>query len=106
MEISQPVELRRMAPLSGVLLALGLAVVIGFVRESRGCLSKAIITKFKLNRYAEEAFPSWSTNHPGKACPDKLVDLNEYMTSNDTNDAWAGRSSCCARRPPVPGVSA
>ena len=50
--------------------------------------SKVDITKLKLNQYANEAFPSWSTNHPDKACPEKLTDLNEYMNSNDANDAW------------------
>ena len=50
--------------------------------------SKVDITKLKLNQYANEAFPSWSTNHPDKACPEKLVDLNEYMNNNDANDAW------------------
>jgi general secretion pathway protein G len=38
--------------------------------------SKVDITKLKLNQYANEAFP------------EKLTDLNEYMNSNDANDAW------------------
>jgi hypothetical protein len=99
MEIGQS---RRMMSLSSVLLVLGLVVVIGFVfvRGTGPCLSKPEITKIKLNQYAEEAFPSWSTNHPGKACPDKLVDLNEYMSSNDTNDAW-GRPIKLLCPPPV-----
>jgi len=50
--------------------------------------SKVDITKIKLNQYANEAFPSWQTSHPDKACPEKLSDLNEYMNSSDANDAW------------------
>jgi hypothetical protein len=50
--------------------------------------SKIDITKLKLSQYANEAFPTWSTSHPDKACPEKLIDLNEYMNSKDANDAW------------------
>jgi general secretion pathway protein G len=64
--------------------------------------SKVDITKLKLNQYANEAFPSWSTNHPDKACPEKLSDLNEYMNNNDANDAWGRPMKLLC--PPPPGV--
>jgi hypothetical protein len=48
--------------------------------------SKVDITKIKLKKYAYEGFPSWSTTHPDKACPDKLSDLAE--NNEDSNDAW------------------
>jgi general secretion pathway protein G len=50
--------------------------------------SKVDLTKIKLNQYANEAFPQWSTTHPDKACPDNLSDLNAEMNSKDTNDSW------------------
>jgi hypothetical protein len=50
--------------------------------------SKAGITKIKLQKYAFEAFPEWAAAHPDKQCPDKLAELNEYTTDNDSNDAW------------------
>jgi len=37
--------------------------------------SKEEITKIKLKQYANDAFLSWSTSNPGKACPGKLVEL-------------------------------
>jgi hypothetical protein len=41
-----------------------------------------------VKKYAFEAFPSWSQAHVEKACPDKLVDLNEYMNEKDIKDPW------------------
>jgi hypothetical protein len=45
-------------------------------------------TQVKLVLYAFEAYPPWSAAHPDKGCPDKLAELNEYIESSDTNDAW------------------
>ena len=45
-------------------------------------------TKVKLVLYAFEAYPPWSAAHPGKPCPEQLAELNEYIGSSDTNDAW------------------
>jgi hypothetical protein len=45
-------------------------------------------TKVKLVLYAFEAYPPWSAAHPDKACPETLAELNEYINSSDTNDAW------------------
>ena len=50
--------------------------------------SKIETTKLKLKDYAFQAYPSWSSSHPDKACPDKITDLNEYMNSSDANDSW------------------
>jgi prepilin-type N-terminal cleavage/methylation domain-containing protein len=46
-------------------------------------------TKIKLRKYVFEAYPSWQSSHPDKACPDKLGDLNEYMNNEDSNDSWS-----------------
>jgi hypothetical protein len=50
--------------------------------------SRVETTKIKLKKYAFEAYPSWSTTHPDKQCPEKLSDLNEYMNNDDSNDSW------------------
>lgn len=50
--------------------------------------SKAELAKVKARKYALEAYPHWLAAHPDKACPDKLEELNEYMTDNDTLDPW------------------
>jgi len=64
--------------------------------------SKFGMTMMKLNQYANEAFPQWSANHPDKACPDKLSDLDEFMNSHDSNDAWARpiKMMCGTNLPP------
>jgi len=53
--------------------------------------SKVEIAKMTVQKYAFEAYPSWAQAHPDKACPDRLEDLNEYMTNKDTRDPWGGR---------------
>lgn len=47
-----------------------------------------VVTKVMLARYTFRAYPAWAADHPGKGCPDRLADLNEYTDSNDVNDAW------------------
>jgi general secretion pathway protein G len=70
------------------ILALVMALLVGpKVLKMLGD-AKVKTTKIKLTQYANEAFPQWSASHPDKACPDKLTDLNEYMNSTDSNDAW------------------
>ena len=71
------------------IIALVMALLVGpkVINALRD--SKVKTTKMKLSQYANEGYPQWSANHPDKACPDKLADLNEYMNSNDANDAWS-----------------
>ena len=47
-----------------------------------------LATKRRLDRYAFEAYPLWAAAHPGKGCPARLDELNEYMDVNHINDAW------------------
>ncbi|TMQ11842.1 MAG: prepilin-type N-terminal cleavage/methylation domain-containing protein [Deltaproteobacteria bacterium] len=84
------------------ILALVMTLLVGpkvlnALRDSR---SKT--TKIKLNQYANEAFPQWAAAHPDKGCPDKLTDLNDFMNSNDANDAWGRpiKMMCGASLPP------
>jgi prepilin-type N-terminal cleavage/methylation domain-containing protein len=67
-------------------LVMGLLVGPQVMKMFEG--SKVDTTKIKIKKYAFEAYPSWSASHPGKSCPEKLADLNEYMNSNDSNDSW------------------
>jgi hypothetical protein len=50
--------------------------------------TKSAIALDTAKKYAFEAYPSWSAAHPDKACPENLVDLNEYMNEKDTKDPW------------------
>jgi hypothetical protein len=63
--------------LAFVLLA-GTAVADPYVDEA-----KIIVQKF-----AFEAFPSWSMQHPAKSCPAKLADLLEFTDRKDIKDPW------------------
>jgi hypothetical protein len=46
------------------------------------------LTQIKVQKYVHEAYPAWRQAHPGKECPQRLVELNEYMEDSDANDAW------------------
>src|SRR3954470_12211919 len=70
------------------ILALGMGLLVGPKVMKMFAGSKVDITKLKLKKYAYEAYPSWSASHPDKACPGSITELNEYMNSNDSNDAW------------------
>ena len=51
-------------------------------------VSKTELAKRKARKYVHEAYPQWRAAHPDKACPDRLEELNDYMTENDTLDPW------------------
>ena len=74
-----------------IVLAI-LALVMGLVVGPRVMRmfgeSKVDIAHATVEKFAFEAYPSWSSSHPDKACPDKITDLNEYMNSSDANDSW------------------
>src|SRR4051812_15050685 len=80
-------------------LVMGLLVGPRVMKMFQG--SKVDLTKLKLKKYAFEAYPSWSASHPDKACPGNISELNEYMNSNDSNDAWGRpiRMMCGANMP-------
>ncbi len=70
------------------ILALVMGLVVGprvmkMFGESKNDIARATVTK-----YVHEAYPSWSTTHRDKSCPDKLEDLNEYMNNKDIKDPW------------------
>ena len=64
--------------------------------------SKEKIAKVTVEKYANEAFPQWSMQHPDKGCPDKIDDLNEYMNNRDTKDPWGNpyKLMCGQNLPP------
>ena len=84
------------------ILALVMGLVVGprvfrMFAQSRGQIAQDTVTK-----YAYEAYPSWQTAHPDKACPEKLEDLNEYMNNKDIKDPWGGtyKMLCGQNLPP------
>jgi hypothetical protein len=46
------------------------------------------LTQIKVQKYVHEAYPAWLQAHPGKECPKRLIELNEFMDDSDANDAW------------------
>ncbi|HEX7838283.1 MAG TPA: hypothetical protein VF469_12500, partial [Kofleriaceae bacterium] len=46
------------------------------------------LTQTKVQKYVHEAYPAWLRAHPGKECPHRLIELNEFMEDSDANDAW------------------
>ena len=70
------------------ILALVMGLLVGPKIFKMFAGSQVDTTKIKIKKYAFEAFPAWAAVHPGKPCPEKLADLNEYMNNEDSNDAW------------------
>jgi general secretion pathway protein G len=70
------------------ILALVMGLVVGPKVMKMFGKSKVDIATLTAKKYADEAYPSWSTTNPSKACPDKLEDLNEFMNSKDIKDPW------------------
>jgi len=70
------------------ILALVMGLVVGPRVMKMFGESKVDIARATDNKYAFEAYPSWSAAHPDKACPEKLEDLNEYMNNKDIMDPW------------------
>jgi general secretion pathway protein G len=70
------------------ILALVMGLVVGPRVMKMFGESKVDIAKMTVNKYANEAYPSWSSSHTDKPCPGALTELNEYMNNKDTKDPW------------------
>ena len=70
------------------ILALVMGLVVGPRVMKMFASSKVDIAGATVKKYAYEAYPTWSTSHPGKSCPEKLESLNEYMNNKDVKDPW------------------
>jgi general secretion pathway protein G len=70
------------------ILALVMGLVVGPRVMKMFGESKERIATMTAGKFANEAYPQWSTSHPDKACPDKLEDLNDYMNNKDIKDPW------------------
>jgi len=69
------------------ILALVMGLVVGPRVMKMFGESKVDIAKMTVNKYANEAYPSWASSH-SDACPKQLSDLNEYMNNKDIKDPW------------------
>jgi hypothetical protein len=72
-----------LAVLVGGALVLGTRVI-----RRLDCCPKEDVARATVKKYADEAYPSWSADHPGQMCPRRLEQLNEYMNNKDTKDPW------------------
>jgi prepilin-type N-terminal cleavage/methylation domain-containing protein len=75
-----------MIVLAIIAIVMGLLVGPAVLRNHRH--ARVETTRMQLKMYAFQAYPSWSTSHPGKPCPDSLAELDPYMNKNETADAW------------------
>ena len=89
-----------------IVLAI-LALVMGLLIGPRvmDALRKAHerVARLTVNKYVNEAYPPWALAYPGKPCPDKLDELNEFMNSKDTKDPWGNsyKLYCGSNLPPA-----
>lgn len=70
------------------ILALVMGLVVGPRVMKAFSKSKVDIAGLAAKKFATEAYPLWQTSHPGKTCPEKLDDLNEWADSKDGKDPW------------------
>jgi general secretion pathway protein G len=70
------------------ILALVMGLVVGPRVMKMFGESKVDIAKLTVKKFADEAYPQWSTHHPDKGCPDQLSDLSDYMNSKSIKDPW------------------
>nr|HEX4317353.1 prepilin-type N-terminal cleavage/methylation domain-containing protein [Kofleriaceae bacterium] len=73
------------------ILALIMGLVVGPRVMKMFGQSKNDIAKATAKSIAYEAYPQWSTAHPGKQCPDTVGDLAEYMNDSKMTDPWGGQ---------------
>jgi general secretion pathway protein G len=73
------------------ILALIMGLVVGPRVMKMFGQSKNDIAKATAKSIAYEAYPQWSTAHPGKQCPDTITDLGEYMNDTKMTDPWGGQ---------------
>ncbi|MCX5742573.1 MAG: hypothetical protein NT062_08760 [Proteobacteria bacterium] len=65
------------------------AVVRAFVDPAaRFQESRAHTAQVTAKKFAFEAYPMWSMEHPARACPDQLAELYANAGSKDGKDPW------------------
>jgi general secretion pathway protein G len=69
------------------IIALVMGFLVGPAVFKAFSSSKVDIAKATSKKYAYEAYTQWSMRS-GKACPESLGELNEYMNNTDTKDPW------------------
>lgn len=79
--------------LGGASAIFVVSLVAAAVAPRHACCgeSKGEDTKIKVRKYAHEAYPAWAVEHPDRACPDRLSDLNVYtndQSASATRDHW------------------
>ena len=80
-------------PRTVVRAALALAIVVGVgtvprLARYRSGVTRADIAGIAVRDYALDAFPQWRADHPWRACPASLAELNPYLDARDTRDPW------------------
>ena len=70
------------------ILALIMGLVVGPRVMKMFSQSKVDIAKATAKDIAFTAYPQWSATHPGKACPDSINDLKDYVNSDNLTDPW------------------
>ncbi len=74
----------------------------GDARDPKRAKAQHDLAQLTVEKYAYEAFPQWAMQHPDKACPAKLAELDEYMSAKDRDDPWGHpyAMKCGANLPP------
>jgi hypothetical protein len=71
----------------GVVLATRLYVV-PYMKQMYG-MSRDDIARQMVKDYGD-AIPRWQADHPGRACPSTILELNAYTPFRDDKDPWEG----------------
>lgn len=84
------------------ILAIVMGLLVGPAIMERWREARIKTTRITVMKYADEAFPTWAGQHPGKACPDALAELDPYMNRAGAPDPWGNPLAlrCGAGLPP------
>jgi hypothetical protein len=79
-----------------LVIPVGLVILGAFVHagKRRGtCFheSRTELARVIAKEYAYEAYPQWAVDHPARACPTSLAELDGYLHRAHSLDPWGRR---------------
>jgi type II secretory pathway pseudopilin PulG len=70
------------------IIALVMGLLVGPAVLKKFSSSRESIARATAKSIAYEAYSSWAAAHPGKACPDTIAELSEYVNDPKMLDPW------------------
>ncbi|MFN0253277.1 MAG: type II secretion system protein GspG [Kofleriaceae bacterium] len=72
------------------ILAIVMGLLVGPAVMGQFGEAKKNTAKLAVNKLANEAFPQWAAQNPGKACPETIEELAQLTNEKKVTDPWGG----------------